>query len=281
MHADSGTRSDGGRSFQIRGGKRIVVFVVVSTVAAMALGALLGALVLKPKAVAETRLVVGSQTLRAQEVPGYALATQQLAKTYARFASSDSVTADTRGEVSSIEATPIPDSAIIRLQATAATTEAAVAGATKAAEALIDAAGRADLEQGMRGAAERYSAARLAVAEKESQLARAKRDAQNDPGDREAKDAFDRAQVALDLARLDVESLSQAYREAVTTDANGSSGLTVVQKAAITTSGSARSVQMGAVAGGVLCLLGWGLAAWLSQRRATRSDAAVPATPTT
>ena len=74
---------------------------------------------------AEVRVVVGSEELSAYQVPGYAAASVQLADNYSRYIGVQveagrlkSILPDVSG-VHEVSASPIPDSAVIRLEATA------------------------------------------------------------------------------------------------------------------------------------------------------------------
>lgn len=85
------------------------------------------------------RLAVGGSSLSAQAVPGFADASKQLASNFARFVETEPVVAALspadRAAVQSVSATPVPDSNVILLEATAssegAATRAAQTGATQ------------------------------------------------------------------------------------------------------------------------------------------------------
>jgi capsular polysaccharide biosynthesis protein len=94
---------------------------------------------------AETRLAVGSNSLQAYQVAGFAVASEALAANYARFVSGspattkaleDSLQGRAR-EVTSIDASPIPDSNVVRIEARAINPEVAGAAADAVAKNLV------------------------------------------------------------------------------------------------------------------------------------------------
>lgn len=97
-----------------------------------------------PVYTAEARLLVGQIDVEAQAVPGFVQATQQLASLYARVATTDVVVGPAAAasgldedEVrSALRASPVPLSAVIRIEASAADEATAVAIAAAGAEAL-------------------------------------------------------------------------------------------------------------------------------------------------
>ncbi len=210
----------------------VIVFAVV-VLAATAGGAYAGMRLLGTTVTAESRLVVGDQSVRAQSVPGYALATQQLAATYARLIGSapdDTVTAS-----------PIPDSAIIRVQAQAADPAAAVDAADAAAADLIRVANAARSQREDEAATTAYLAA---VADLRTAKARVTAAATRPAAVRGA--AADR----VDLAQVRVDAAAEALRDDLRASLSNSAGVSVVQKAQVTTSARPRAALLGGFAGG-------------------------------
>lgn len=215
---------------------RQFAFIVI----AIALWALLGALLLPllktPTVTAESRLVVGDQSLEAQAVPGYVTATQQLATTYARLVSSDGIKA-AAGNDAVITATPIPESVVIRIDATAATSEQAIHAADIAAQALIEAVAAS-------GGAD-------ALARTQRALIQA-RTAQRQADDRlSAAAPTDKAAVADEsfIAEVRVRAITQAYQDQLASELKGSTTPTVTQKAAVTSSERPKLATLGALGG--------------------------------
>jgi uncharacterized protein involved in exopolysaccharide biosynthesis len=98
-----------------------------------------------PRITAEARLAVGSQSLQAYQVAGFAVASQALAADYARFVSDSPASQSliekalgTRsGQVVSIDSSPIPDSDVVRVEVTATRASAAVDAAQALAQNLV------------------------------------------------------------------------------------------------------------------------------------------------
>lgn len=231
---------------------RAWILSALVVVAGLVLGALAGAAVLGGRVSAETRLVVGDQTIRAQSVPGYALATMQLAATYSRLVSSDSVTGRMPEGVT-VDASPIPDSGIVRVVAQADDEATAISAADTAAEALIAAADTAQSKSGGDAVAEEYLVARRDLFEKQAKARAATATAQ---------DVF-----AVDLAQARVDAMAQAYREQVISASNNATGLAVTQKAQPVSSTTPRAGALGALAGGALAVLLVGIAYLVRVRR--------------
>jgi hypothetical protein len=130
-----------------------VTFVLV----ALGLGAGLGYSAQRPVSyTAEARLAVGGQTVAAQAVPGFALASQQLAADFARYVTPEQdqgVLTQGLGarasQVVTVSASPIPSSNVIRVEAVAHDRQTALDAAHLVAQSLLkqvnstDTAGRA------------------------------------------------------------------------------------------------------------------------------------------
>jgi len=95
---------------------------------------------------AEARLAVGSNSLQAYQVAGFAVASEALAANYARFVSGSPATSKAledslhgrTEEIVSISASPIPDSNVVRIEATATDSEVALAAAGAVAKSLVE-----------------------------------------------------------------------------------------------------------------------------------------------
>ncbi|HYO19671.1 MAG TPA: hypothetical protein VES02_13515 [Dermatophilaceae bacterium] len=87
---------------------------------------------------AEARLAVGPVSNSAYVIAGYPLAARDLAANYSRWVENNGHDGTwTAPGVTSITASPIPDSGVIRLEAEGRTAEQAVAGAQAAADRLV------------------------------------------------------------------------------------------------------------------------------------------------
>jgi hypothetical protein len=114
------------------------------TLVLVVLGALGGAAVARsqpPTYTAEARLAVGGGDLAAQAVPGFALASQELASNYARFVTVGPVRSalppETAQRVLTVAASPVPESNVIRIEATATDGASATAAADLAGRRLV------------------------------------------------------------------------------------------------------------------------------------------------
>lgn len=232
---------------------RQALTAAVIVLLAAAIGGVCGAALLGNRVTAQARLVVGDQTIQAQSVPGYALATQQLAGTYARLATGDAVTSRLPAGAE-VTASPVPDSAVVLVEAEAGDEGTAVQAADAAAAALTRAV------QGIGGATENADALRAYQQAKERlRQARTAVGRAGEP-DRPA------AQDVVEFRQLEVEALGQAHREQVRAGASGSAGLAVTQNAVVTRTSTPRAGALGAVTGAALALLVLG-AIHLARRR--------------
>jgi len=95
---------------------------------------------------AEARLAVGSNSLQAYQVAGFAVASEALAANYARFVSGSPATSQALDdalqarvkEITSIDASPIPDSNVIRIEAGPPSADVARVAADAVAKSLLD-----------------------------------------------------------------------------------------------------------------------------------------------
>jgi hypothetical protein len=201
-------------------------------------------LALPARHTAEARLVVGSQSIQAQAVPGYANATQQLATTYSRFFSPSEV------EDASVTVTPIPESAVIRVEATAGSETSAVRQAAETASTMVSS---------VNGNLASESAADDLLAQYEQ--------AQADVLDATGGTVADEAR--LQGLRLRADAFGKAYQTQVQNAISGASTLAVVQTAVGTGSNTTSRWQIA-----ILCAITFGVVvvfatAWIT--RAPRS----------
>lgn len=211
-----------------------LLFFLVLVVAGAAGGAYAGLRYLGTSVTAESRLVVGDQSVRAQSVPGYALATQQLASTYSRLIGS--AAAD-----DSITASPIPDSAIIRVRATAPDDAAAIAAANEAAVNLIETANKARGQEEDDALAQAYLRAQT-----ELQTAQTRATAAATGPAAAAGEAAGQAA----LAQVRVDAAAESVRDNLRASLSNSAGVTVVSEAVVTDTAAPRATLLGAFAGG-------------------------------
>ncbi len=246
------------------------------------LGVLLGAafgFVRSPTYSAEERLVVGktAQLSNLASVPGLDVAGESLASSYSRLVNTDEVQAATAKKLGgvlngSISASPIPDSPIVRLDATAPSQEHALAVAKAASAALVDAVEKLNRQQNQSAKAilAKFNAANAIVIASQAQLNRlqASLPAQPNDGARDVvQGQIDAEQAKHDTAKVEADALADAYAGVYQpTEINSQ----IIQPAGgPTATGSNRrstleaGVLIGLVAGG---LLGLGLAVWIDLR---------------
>ncbi|MGD9697158.1 MAG: hypothetical protein AB7V42_16025 [Thermoleophilia bacterium] len=202
--------------------------------------ALLAGLVRSPTYTAETRLQVGGVNVTTESIPGFVDSTVQLAGNYSRYVSAEGVIgpiakelklpyADVEGRVSS---SPVPNSNIIRVQATG--------GSGGEAEKLADTAGQSlitfigGLNASTSRADELYEAiktANIELVEAQTDAAAAQRAYRANPGDATLR-ASQNAQANVRSLAVKVDSAENAYRQA--TVGQGSAGtLNVVNPATV------------------------------------------------
>lgn len=270
-------RGSGSRISVLIKGRPNVAIVLVSGL----LGAVVGAgisLTIPVMHTAESRLVVGSQTVEAQSVPGYALATQQLGVTYARLSTAPAVTqaasAGAKGESVSVSVSPIPESAVLRVEVTSASSASAVGAATAAAQALVVEASKVSANSDdVNRLFAAYTQAQIDASDKASKLLVAKSELQrfgdaaavcaeqSPPLDLSRACAAEAsAQVATSLADLKVAGIGKAYEDAVTAQSQSSSALHATAPGREVRDTRARNAQLGGFFGFVLAgLAGFGV----------------------
>ncbi len=232
---------------------------------------------------AEARLAVAGGDLAAQAVPGYALASQELAANYARYVNNsddqgalEEAVELPAGSVASVAASPVPESNVVRIEVDAVDAASATAAAAYVADTLIERVEAASTEEEAASVLAEFTtiSTEVAQAEQAAGSAQAAVDAglQAAAPDLEARRAAAAdAAARLSVLRVQQEALAQRYRTLV--DTISSVNLTVVEPAAVTGNDRASRAQRYALAGVAAGLL---LALALTrraQRRAAAADA--------
>jgi len=245
------------------------------SLALVAAGAVLGVtwwLIAPTAYTAEARLAVGEQSLSAVQVPGYVSATQSLASDYARYVQdSTGLREELRvdsGDVTSISASPIPESSIIRVEVQARTAAAAAGAANAVADRLlqqVEAAGPG-LEAAQQRFVEAHQAYQRAQAEADgasSRLQTLTRDGGASDSEVDAAQA-DADETSARAAILDLEqqALGAVYRESYS-QAETSPSLSIVAEAVDASSDAwsrlQRALLIGVLAGAAAA---WGYNYW-------------------
>jgi uncharacterized protein involved in exopolysaccharide biosynthesis len=230
---------------------------------------------------AEARLAVAGNDLSAQLVPAFAVATEELAANYARYLNTDG-TEDTiaetigaqAGSVTDIEASPIPESNILRIEATATTSEVAVDAAESLAADLMTRVNESRLQDnGAQEALNQYTNLSNEVATAEQAVLDITTRIDLVVGGAAGNIADLRGQLAGAQSRLDVlsvqqEALGERYRALVSSNTGTAANLDLVRPADSTGDDRATKLQryglLGVAVGGAL---GIALATLLERRR--------------
>jgi len=254
----------------------VVVFVVVLVVA---LGA---ALLRTPTYTAEARLIVGQTNVPSRAVPGFTAATQTLASIYARVVDTNAVAepaatavgGTTAAARAALSASPIPDSSIVRIEASSADERRATRLAAAAASALRDYVTKLDRADPY--ATQLYRDYQLAVAQlataqvRESSITQQVNALIGRTGGGPAVDTPEAA-VLVDLqtalvaaktatfeAQLKADSLKTSFVQA-TQSRGETADITVIAPAASQGSNRRSTLQLAAILGivaGIVCALG-------------------------
>ncbi len=224
----------------------------------------------------EFRLAVGQGEMSALNIPGYPTATKDLASNYARWVTDQGVAGMRLPDgVTSLQASPLPDSSVIRIEATAADPDDATRGAKTAADALTAEVGRARAENDTGALLAEITANAPGVARVDSEataaLARYNRDVGNDAAadvvaaDLAAYAAANAARVPIDVQQ---DARKDRYRRLISTRTTEAQLFPVTEQAYVTGDDRARRVQrFGMVGFGLGVVLSLLLSSGLERRR--------------
>lgn len=251
-----------------------------------------------PTYTGEARVAVGSESLDARIVAGYSLAATQLASDIARYvndaqaqAALAPVLGDAARDVSTVAASPIADSSVVRIEVQATTRKAAVDGAQAVAQQLADQVNATTTEsadtllQQYTQLSTQVATAQQTASDAQGALASAIAGEQAQPVVDAARTAVEQANSALAVLEVQQQALSQRYRSAVT-NTPAAAGLRVVQTGQLAGDDRGSHVQKFGLAGAVLGLLvALLVAVVLDRRRVSRTstpdtDPAAPAVDT-
>jgi hypothetical protein len=251
-----------------------------------------------PVYTSETRLAIGGQDLSSQAIPGYALASQELAADYARYVSlpqESSVLQKALGAqaaaIVGLSASPVPNSNIISLEAQSKDQALANQAATVAGSALMTAVNSQSTESQAATLLKQYNQLSAATAQandtlQTAQLALTKLEATPakgvDPPTAQvlaaAKAAVDAASTTFSSLQLQQTAMGNRYTQTVTTS-NPSSNVSVIQPSTIIESNKTKNLELFGVAGLALgiaaALVGVTLLPRLLSRRTAKSSRAL------
>lgn len=226
---------------------------------------------------AQAQLIAGATSVTTSGLPAQAAASETLAATYSRVFEGDEVQTALReavGDVPKVEASPIPSTSIILIEAEAETAELAVSAADAGATALEA------VVSGLVNNADALTAATTSLTESNTRLAEAERAlaaaqaAQsalvNPEADPAISAAVASASAAVGIAEAEVAAAASRYQRAVSESTPGN-GVRRLASARVTSDTSVRRVQLGYAVGIVSgCILGGGLAYALASAGARR-----------
>jgi hypothetical protein len=235
---------------------------------------------------AEARLAVDGAKLSSQAVPGFALASQELAANYARYVNNAGTQTDLesaidapKGSVEDVAASPIPQSNVVRIEVAAGDPDVAVAAAAAVSDRLLKQVNESTVsEEAASAALEEFTAVSQQVASAEQAAAAAQnavdRAVAGEVGDVGVlRQAAANSGAELAILEIQQQALGEQYRALVAENHGTASQLTVVQAATSTGDDLLNRLQQfglaGLVAGALLALLG---ASLLERRRRAAAD---------
>ncbi len=171
---------------------------------------------------AEARVAVGSGDLTSGAIAGFPLAASQLASNYARYVNNAGVAGTDVPEGVELSASQIPDSNVIRIEATSTDPAAAAAAANTAATSLIDAV-NADGDPRAAAVFDEFAKASEADAKAQTELAAAQqvldrllaKDQSTNAAIKSARAAVTDAAAKADQTSLTAGALRQKYTNLV------------------------------------------------------------------
>lgn len=231
---------------------------------------------------AEARVAIVPANTSAYTIAGYPIGARELAADYARWVQNRAADGNWTSEgLSDVGASPIPNSAVIRIEVDGDSEDNAVAGAQHVADTLLATVAEAREGQNPEAAYADFQSIAPQVAEARGEVAAAEQTYAQAVGSeastavqQEAQEALTQAQTALAEVQLRQDAAGDLYRR-LYVDTAGNSTLEVVAPAASTGGGAGAAIAryglLGLGAGGLAGLLA---AIVLDRRRAAAKDGA-------
>lgn len=256
---------------------------LVLTLLLAVLGAGVGAL-REPTYTGEARLAVGAGELSTLAIPGFPTASEDLASSYARWVTAVGVGEMTLPEATmSLSASPIPESNVIRIEATSKVRDVAVESADAAAAQLIEEIDRVERDNDPDVVLREVNSYTEELTRLSEEVARTKSDyevaqrgrleEQVSEAEVEAKfEDYVDAQVKLDTENLEQAALQERYRRIVSDQTTEADLRSIGQGAVITDNDRASTAQFLGIVGfgaGVFVSL---VASTVYERRRSRQD---------
>ncbi len=228
---------------------------------------------------AETRLAIGRGEMSSLNIPGYPTAAKDMASNYARWVTDQGVAGLRTPEgVTSLAASPIPDSSVLRIEAKSADPDQAVKASQMAADALMAEVAKArkenDPESVLKDITDHEPELSRLNAGAGGTLAKYQRDlVAEKPADVIAADLEEYAKVEAARARLQVQqdARKDRYRRLVSTASQEADLRSTGQEARVSANDRNSRIQRGAMLGfGAGALVALVLATVLERQRSAR-----------
>jgi hypothetical protein len=233
----------------------------------------------------EVRLAVGGGDLSAQAVPGFALASQELAGNYARFLTAAPVRSalppEQAAKLLTVSASPVPESNVIRVEVTATSEASSLAGAAEAGRQLVAQVGKVVSATGAAKTLQQYRQLSQQVAEAQQNQAdaqavvdqlrsRSKNPGAGQPSLDEARKAAVEASATLADLQVQQNALGALYQTQVGQGPSQNT-VSVVTPAAVSGNDATSRVELYGLGGAALgAAIAAGAAAALEHRRRRR-----------
>lgn len=203
---------------------------------------------------AETRLAVGAGSDSAYAIAGFPIAARELAQNYSRWVQNNATDGTWSPEgVTSVSATPIPESGVIRVETRADDEATAVAGADAVAEALLKAADEVGAQRDAAAALSEYQKLTAGVTAAQAEVSLAESAFGRSSTTANAR-ALANARAALSEAQLLQGAQGDRYRRLIG-DPVAVSQLAHISPAAGTGEDRSSNILLGTTAGGGLGLI--------------------------
>lgn len=232
---------------------------------------------------AEARLAVAPERNSAYTIAGFPLAATELAANYARWVQNNTASGQWRPEgVTDVQASPVPDTAVVRVEVEAPDEQAAVNGANSVAQRLERVVGEAQSANDPENAYKAFQdrAAEVADATSEVSAAEAAYGRALAGGStartETAKAALDEANAKLSTLKLRQDGDGDLYRR-LYADPQGNTTLRVLGEASSMGSDRTSNLQRGAVLGLAVGLILAVPLSMLAERRRRRRETAAAA----
>ncbi|WP_226344463.1 hypothetical protein [Agilicoccus flavus] len=241
-----------------------------------ALGALIGSR-LPATYTAEARVAVGPGDMSAGAIAGFPQSTRSMAEDYSRWVTQSGFVDVPAG--TSVSASPVPESNVIRVLAESGSEQEALGGADAAAEALVASVNTAREETDPQATLAQVKQAAAAWAAAKTELDRATTEFSRVNGNRNSTSAqYNRTAAAVTKAQsnasvleVELEARSEKYKSQIAATSASADLRTIAKAAVISDTGRSSMQRYGVVGAGLGLLLAFVIAVGLDRRRSSRA----------